>query len=100
MKPEYRNIVRRLASEGDWSAAAANYPLSPEVSSLILRNSARVGFFADYVLEADGEPSALDVDTWEAYGPAVALYALWWDVLAARTLRRRTAARRSGETLY
>lgn len=98
MKPEYRKLVRRLASVGDWSAAVADYSLSPEVSSLILRNSARVGFFADYVIEADGEPGALDVDTWEAYGPAVAVYALWWDVLAARVLRRRVD--RPADTLY
>ena len=88
MNAEYRKEVRRLASEADWSAATVNSPLVSDRYGVIIKNSRRVDLFADYALEADGEPGSLDPETWEAYGPSVALYALWWDVLAARLARR------------
>ncbi len=85
---QYRREVARLAAEPRWVDALCVSPLAtPEGCGAVVKHSTRCGLWADYLHADDGEES-IDAGAWDAYGPAIAFYALWWDAYLARIRRK------------
>lgn len=74
---EYYDEIQRIAGAADPCAALAASPLAGIEYGAAIRHSPSIGLWADLLVSDDGHPS--DADAWDAYGPAVAYYAAWWD---------------------